>query len=189
MICTSSQVGTVFGVFANTGMWRDIDANTRYFAATNTYIRGDFLRFYDETGGLDRHGFPRTNAGPENGVTTQWFQRSRFEASSDVRLAFLGDEFVRALGLGWDLDTSQECEIRNSPPPMVGSLAGPEPLGIVGRNRGGRTPPIATSHSRGPTFDRRSPTSVFSGSGPFVLRDRRSSFSTLAVVRVRLETR
>ncbi len=131
VICTSSQVGTVFGVFANTGMWRDIDANTRYFAATNTYIRGDFLRFYDETGGLDRHGFPRTNAGPENGVTTQWFQRSRFEASSDVRLAFLGDEFVRALGLGWDLDTSQECEIRNSPPPMVGSLAGPEPLGSL----------------------------------------------------------
>ena len=129
--CTSSEVGTVFGVFADTGLWRDLDSNTRYYAATNTYLRDDFLRFFNETGGPARHGFPRTNISVSGGLRSQWFQRSRFESASDVRMAPVGDEYVRALNLGWSLGDTSQCQQRNYPPPDAGKLAQPDRIGAL----------------------------------------------------------
>ena len=129
--CISDTLGTVFGVFAETGLWRDLDSTTRYYAATNTYLRGAFLRFFNETGGPKRHGFPRTNIFETRTGQSQWFQRSRFEVDTDIYLAPLGDEYVLALGLGWSLDSAYQCQQQNYPKPDAGKLAQSDRIGSL----------------------------------------------------------
>ena len=77
--CTATHL-SIFAVFTDVAQWRDLADGSRYFPPTNTYLRGEQLDFFDRTGGVERHGLPRTNAGLENGTTTQWFQRTRLES-------------------------------------------------------------------------------------------------------------
>ncbi len=70
----------------------------RYFPETGCWVGNEFLDFYDRRGGLDIFGYPIQNAGSENGVTVQYFQRARMELRPDqpeayrVQLGLLGLE-------------------------------------------------------------------------------------------------
>ncbi len=50
-----------------------------YATITGHTIRGGFLAYYNENGGLGRFGYPRTDAVTQDGVTVQYFQRGRLE--------------------------------------------------------------------------------------------------------------
>lgn len=56
----------------------------RYFPATGHTVAFGFLAFFNEHGGLDVFGFPRTDEFQENGTTVQWFQRAKFVFHADV---------------------------------------------------------------------------------------------------------
>jgi D-alanyl-D-alanine carboxypeptidase len=51
----------------------------RYFEETGHVVQGAFLDFFQEHGGLDAFGYPRTDELVEDGRTVQYFQRARFE--------------------------------------------------------------------------------------------------------------
>jgi hypothetical protein len=74
-------------------------AGCTYFAETQHNMCGDFQSYWNTYGGLAIFGFPITEPFQENGVTTQYFERARFEshpgtdaAHFNVLLGLLGDE-------------------------------------------------------------------------------------------------
>jgi hypothetical protein len=83
----------------------------RYFAETGHYVSGDFLRFYDQRGGLAIFGYPLTKEFKHDGRTVQYFQRARMEKHPEnpdpykVQLGLLGDE------LGYRQSPIPESEI------------------------------------------------------------------------------
>ncbi len=83
------------GVTATAGLKRTVDG--RYFPLTGHNVSGAFLRFFEENGGVDVFGYPRTEAFEENGRLVQYFQRHRMEwwpenpAGWQVQLALIGD--------------------------------------------------------------------------------------------------
>jgi len=74
------------------------DQESRYFEETRHNVSGEFLRFYDEHGGLAVFGYPLTREFRENGRLVQYFQRVRMESHPEnpkpyrVQLGLLGDE-------------------------------------------------------------------------------------------------
>lgn len=55
-------------------------ANSKqYFSPTGQYVSDQFLRYWQEHGGLPIFGYPLTPAFHENGYLVQYFERSRFE--------------------------------------------------------------------------------------------------------------
>lgn len=85
----------------------------RYFAPTGHTVTGDFLFAFDRLGGLDRFGFPRTEAFVEGGRTVQYFQRAVFELFPEhsgtpylVQFRLLGYSAEREGGLAWTKITS-----------------------------------------------------------------------------------
>jgi hypothetical protein len=76
-----------------------------YFFETGHNVRGAFLQFFTNNGGLAIFGYPRTEEIVENGRTVQYFQRARMEyfpehagTPYEVQLGLLGDELLRARG-------------------------------------------------------------------------------------------
>ena len=74
-------------------------AGAQYFPETGHNVRGAFLAFFNAQGGLEQHGYPRTEELVEGGKTVQYFQRSRFEyfpqfagTPYEVQLGLIGDE-------------------------------------------------------------------------------------------------
>ena len=77
----------------------------RYFAETGHHVTGKFLTFFDERGGVEIFGYPRTEAFNEDGLTVQYFQRARFELHADklgtpyeVQLTLIGDILTKERG-------------------------------------------------------------------------------------------
>lgn len=70
---------------------------SRYFAATGHWVGGDFLSFFDQKGGLDVFGYPRTEVIVSQGRLVQYFQRARLESWPEnsppynVQLMLIGD--------------------------------------------------------------------------------------------------
>ena len=70
---------------------------TRYFSETGHWVGGDFLSFFDQHGGLDVFGYPRTEVITSQGRLVQYFQRARFESWPEnlppynVQLMLMGD--------------------------------------------------------------------------------------------------
>ncbi|MDE3075950.1 MAG: VanW family protein [Chloroflexota bacterium] len=65
----------------------------RYFPETGHSLSGNFKAFFDDHGGLDIFGFPRTEVVQENGFSVQYFQRARMEwhpELNQVQLSLLG---------------------------------------------------------------------------------------------------
>ncbi len=69
-----------------------------YFPETGHTVAGQFLWAYQRLGGLERFGYPRTEALTENGRTVQYFQRAVLEAFPEhagtpyeTQLRLLGD--------------------------------------------------------------------------------------------------
>src|SRR5215207_4365898 len=63
----------------------DAQAGSRYFPETQHWVRGIFLKYWNEHGGLAQQGYPLTEEFPEtnklNGNTylVQYFERAIFE--------------------------------------------------------------------------------------------------------------
>jgi outer membrane protein assembly factor BamB len=86
--------------------------DARFFPEVGHTVRGIFLRYFDEHGGLDRFGFPiseelreQNDDGTGRTYTVQYFQRARLEhhpelagTPYEVQLGLLGDEVLRARG-------------------------------------------------------------------------------------------
>jgi outer membrane protein assembly factor BamB len=69
-----------------------------YFVETGHNVRGPFLDYFTNQGGLAQFGYPRTEEMMEEGKTVQYFQRARFElfpqfkgTPYEVQLTLLGD--------------------------------------------------------------------------------------------------
>lgn len=76
-----------------------------YFPATHHNLCAGFQAYWNQFGGLAVFGMPLTEEFQENGVTTQYFERQRFEwhpgawpARYDVLLGLLGDEVTAGRG-------------------------------------------------------------------------------------------
>ncbi|GAB4112014.1 MAG: hypothetical protein Fur005_14100 [Roseiflexaceae bacterium] len=71
----------------------------RYFAVTGHQICGEFRRYWEQNGGLERFGYPITEAlqeyQPEWGGTVQYFERRRMELHPE----FAGTQYEVLLGL------------------------------------------------------------------------------------------
>ena len=69
----------------------------RYFPETGHWVQGDFLTFFDQHGGLDIFGYPRTEQVVSDGRIVQYFQRARMESwpnnppPYNVQLMLIGD--------------------------------------------------------------------------------------------------
>ncbi len=70
----------------------------RFFPETGHTLRGDFLDFWEQNGGLEAFGFPISEPQLESGYRIQYFERARFEQRltaraepQPVRLAPLGE--------------------------------------------------------------------------------------------------
>ncbi|MDI3339802.1 MAG: Ig-like domain-containing protein [Sphaerobacter sp.] len=70
-----------------------------YFPQTQHNLCGGFLSYWERFGGLAVYGYPLTEEFVENGVTTQYFERARFEwhpgswpERFDVLLGLLGND-------------------------------------------------------------------------------------------------
>ena len=71
----------------------DTSAGSQYFDATGHNVRGNFLAFWQQNGGLSIFGFPLTEELNDAGIPTQYFERARFERhDNDVLLGLLGVE-------------------------------------------------------------------------------------------------
>jgi hypothetical protein len=74
----------------------------RYFPETGHTVRGEFIDFYNQHGGLRVFGYPITEMFSWNGRTVQYFQRARLELHPDkptgerVQLGALGEELGRS---------------------------------------------------------------------------------------------
>ncbi|MFW6075274.1 MAG: polysaccharide deacetylase family protein, partial [Chloroflexota bacterium] len=73
----------------------------RYFPETGHTVRGNFLRYWNDFGGLAVFGYPLTGEIEGDGVTTQHFERARFEylpgvwpERYDIQLGLLGRELT-----------------------------------------------------------------------------------------------
>ena len=113
-------------------------ADTRYFAETQHWVRGLFARYWNEHGGLAQQGYPLTEEfdelSPLDGktYTVQYFERAVFERHPEnagtpyeVLLAQLGTYELQARYSG-------------SPPPGTPSAENPRPFPETGHTLGGK---------------------------------------------------
>lgn len=84
----------------------------RYFPETRQTVAHDFLKFWNDYGGLDSFGYPLGPEQLENGILVQYFERARFEIhpelaniaaapQPEIALGLLGAERAAQLGLHW----------------------------------------------------------------------------------------
>ncbi|HEX6289882.1 MAG TPA: hypothetical protein VFZ66_11855, partial [Herpetosiphonaceae bacterium] len=95
----------IFGVSAPSGV--QAQQESVFFPETGHTVRGRFLQFWRQHGGLAVFGYPLTEELQEQGRTAQYFERQRFElhpenrAPYDVELGLLGVEILAARGIDW----------------------------------------------------------------------------------------
>ncbi len=77
----------------------------RYFSETGHHVTGNFRKFFEEHGGVEIFGYPRTESFVEDGFTVQYFQRARFElhpenlgTPHEVQLTLIGDILTKERG-------------------------------------------------------------------------------------------
>lgn len=93
-------IGVVVGLVCLPGIpaWAQSPEEVRFFPETGHAVRGEFLQFFDQRGGVDIFGYPITEELAEDGRTVQYFQRVRMELHPQnplpyrVQLGLLGDE-------------------------------------------------------------------------------------------------
>ncbi|MEO5951030.1 MAG: peptidase S8, partial [Chloroflexia bacterium] len=76
-----------------------------YFPETQHSLKGPFLKYWQEHGGLAIFGYPISSEILENGFLVQYFERNRFEyhlefagTQNEVLLGLLGTEVARRSG-------------------------------------------------------------------------------------------
>ena len=96
---------TVFAVMVIIPAEREVIETLRYYGVTDTYLAAGFKVYFDATGGLVRHGYPRLPETVERGLTVQWFQRGRLEwqpanpAAQRVQIGLVGLELLEFRGI------------------------------------------------------------------------------------------
>ncbi len=55
-----------------------------FFAQTSHSLNGEFLRYWNDKGGLSLFGYPISEQFTQNGIITQYFERARFEYHPEV---------------------------------------------------------------------------------------------------------
>jgi uncharacterized protein with LGFP repeats len=69
-----------------------------FFAQTSHSLSGEFLRYWQDKGGLSVFGYPISEPFSQNGIITQYFERARFEYHPEapdpykVQLGLIGQE-------------------------------------------------------------------------------------------------
>jgi hypothetical protein len=74
--------------------WADIVPNEHQFAETGYFVRGQFLDYWEERGGLFSYGYPISEQIEEDGWQVQYFERARFESHPENA----GSEYEVLLG-------------------------------------------------------------------------------------------
>ena len=101
----------------------DAGPDVRYFPETGHTVRGPFLRYWREHGGLARFGYPKTEVFFVAGRAVQYFERARFEYWPEFR----GTPHEVQLGLlGWYVVQGRQFE--RQPPPSPGAPPDPNQL-------------------------------------------------------------
>lgn len=107
------QAGAVVSIGESPVYLRTVPQDGRYFAETNQLLRGRFLEYWEQNGGLARFGYPLTPAllevSAEDGksYTVQHFERNRFEYHPenrppyDVLLGRLGADLLERQNRDW----------------------------------------------------------------------------------------
>lgn len=88
MVKTSRWIGLIAAICLVFASWVSVNAqasDVEYFAETGHYVRGDFLRFFKSAANPTLvYGYPITEQFiSRDGKTVQYFQRARFEQTSD----------------------------------------------------------------------------------------------------------
>lgn len=91
---------------------------TRYFPETRQTVGHEFLKLWNEYGGLDTFGFPISPETVRNGILVQTFERARMELHPElaesgdqtptVGLGLLGQELADKLHLTWPRSDNSE---------------------------------------------------------------------------------
>jgi hypothetical protein len=83
---------------------QSLSADGRYYPETGVRLAGEFVRFYDQYGGLAMFGYPISEARIEGGYLVQWTERQRLEyhpenagTHFEVLLGLLGRELTDGL--------------------------------------------------------------------------------------------
>jgi hypothetical protein len=81
------------------------DPQTVFFTQTGHNLGGEFLKYWQQHGGLSIFGYPISEPFTERGYTVQYFERNRFEyhpeyanSPNEVLLGLLGVEMVKRYG-------------------------------------------------------------------------------------------
>jgi hypothetical protein len=72
-----------------------------YFPETGHWMAGQFVKFWEEQGGLNQFGYPIAEPQMQGTLLIQWFERARFEldlqaTNPQVMLGLLGKEVLTA---------------------------------------------------------------------------------------------
>jgi hypothetical protein len=83
----------------------------RYFPETRETVGHEFLKFWNDFGGVDTFGYPISPERMDNGILVQDFERARLElhpenasaggSDPEVVLGLVGQELAGKLGLSW----------------------------------------------------------------------------------------
>jgi hypothetical protein len=90
----------------------DIGSRVRYFPETGHELRDPFLRYWEQNGGLEMFGFPRTRVFFVQGRAVQYFERARFEYWPE----HVGTQWEVQLGLLGNYVTRGRTFVRQNPP-------------------------------------------------------------------------
>jgi hypothetical protein len=105
-----------------------------YFPETGHVVSYAFLKYFQEKGGLDIFGYPRSEFMDEDGRIIQYFQRARMEwhpeaaSGSQMRLSNMGETYIKQFGLPGSYDEPLPPPARPGDPPNI--TPGPLPTEI-----------------------------------------------------------
>jgi hypothetical protein len=101
----------------------------RYYPETGHSLKGGFLKFFDQHGGIDIFGYPLSEVVPgDNGRLVQWFQRGQLQwnpndLAGQIKLAPLGELALK--------QRHPEISAPAMPAASLGMVSGTEPVNIM----------------------------------------------------------
>lgn len=104
------ELGYIFPPVSEDQILSYNDAFHHYFPETDHVVSYAFLDYFNEKGGLDIFGYPRSEFMYEDGFIVQYFQRARMEwhpesaSGEQMRLTNLGEVYLERFGIPGDYD-------------------------------------------------------------------------------------
>jgi beta-xylosidase len=88
LTCAPVLIVIILVTLAGTPATSRADRTARLYVETGHTLAEPFLSYYDAHGGLALFGYPLTEATPQNGYLTQYFERERFEYHPELPEAY-----------------------------------------------------------------------------------------------------